>query len=150
MRRRIRALARDESGGATVLACFTLAALVVVTAALVHVGGVVVSRHRAQSAADLAALASAYALDGGGESACAAASSIADRMRVELADCSVDGWQVVVATTVSAAGSGVLPIGAARGGARARPRAPGPGAGGGPGARRRGPAAAAARAGPLE
>ena len=113
MRRRIRALARDESGGATVLACFTLAALVVVTAALVHVGGVVVSRHRAQSAADLAALAAAYALDGGGESACAAASSIADR--------SVDGWQVVVATTVSAAGSGVLPIGPARAVARAGP-----------------------------
>lgn len=121
MRRRIRALARDESGGATVLACFTLAALVVVTAALVHVGGVVVSRHRAQSAADLAALAAAYALDGGGESACAAASSIADRMRVELAHCSVDGWQVVVATTVSAAGSGVLPIGPARAVARAGP-----------------------------
>ncbi|MFC9519236.1 Rv3654c family TadE-like protein [Nocardiaceae bacterium NPDC056970] len=117
---RLRTLLRDESGGATVLACFALAALVVVTAALVHLGGVVVSRHRAQAAADLAALAAAYALDGGSESACAAASSITDRMGVELADCSVDGWQVVVSTTASA-GSGLLPIGPACAVARAGP-----------------------------
>lgn len=117
---RWRSLARDESGGATVLACFALAALVVVTAALVHLGGAVVSRHRAQAAADLSALAAAYALDGGAESACAAASTIVSRMRVRLDDCVVDGWQVVVSTTASA-GSGVLPVGPARAVARAGP-----------------------------
>ncbi|PTR21586.1 secretion/DNA translocation related TadE-like protein [Rhodococcus sp. OK519] len=113
-------LLRDESGGATVLACFALAGLVVVTAAFAHLGGVVVNRHRAQSAADLSALAAAYALGSGDESACAAASTIARRMRVELADCSVDGWEVVV-STAAATSSGVFPIGPARAVARAGP-----------------------------
>ncbi len=112
MRRRIRALARDESGGATVLACFTLPRSSWSRLPSCTWAGWSSAAPGAVRA-DLAALAAAYALDGGGESACAAASSIADRMRFELADCSVDGWQVVVATTVSAAGSGVLPIGPA-------------------------------------
>ncbi|WP_430335494.1 Rv3654c family TadE-like protein [Rhodococcus sp. ACT016] len=111
-------LVRDESGGATVLACFALIGLVAVTAVLVQVGGAVAARHRAQGAADLAALAAAQALVGGDESACAAAVSVARRMRAEVSECTVDGWDAVVSTAV--AGPALVP-GPARAIARAGP-----------------------------
>ncbi|MCQ4121689.1 Rv3654c family TadE-like protein [Rhodococcus tibetensis] len=85
-----------ERGSATVLACFALAALVVITATLLHVGSAVSVRHRAQSAADLAALAAGVGLDRGGESACAAARVVAQRMHVEMIDCKVEAWDVEV------------------------------------------------------
>jgi secretion/DNA translocation related TadE-like protein len=49
--------AADERGAATVLAAVMVAALVAVTLVGVKVGSVVVARHRAQTAADLAVLA---------------------------------------------------------------------------------------------
>lgn len=87
---------RDDRGSATILGCFLMAALVVVTATLVHVGSAVASRHRAQAAADLAALAVAVALDRGNGQACAQAERIATRMRVRVRSCTVDGWDAVV------------------------------------------------------
>ncbi|QCQ93494.1 Rv3654c family TadE-like protein [Rhodococcus sp. SGAir0479] len=111
---------RDESGGATVLACFALAGLVAVTAVLLHLGGAVAARHRAQAAADLGALAAAQALAEGSESACAAAESVARRMRVAVGECSVEGWDVVVSTEAPT-GSKALQLGPARAVARAGP-----------------------------
>ncbi|MFZ2177425.1 MAG: Rv3654c family TadE-like protein [Rhodococcus sp. (in: high G+C Gram-positive bacteria)] len=90
----------EDRGYATVLACCALAAMVVVTALLMHVGSAVSVRHRAQSAADLAAVAAATGLDQGTESACARARILAERMRAELVSCSVYDWDVVI--TVSA------------------------------------------------
>lgn len=87
---------RDEDGVATVLACCVLVAIVLMTGAMVHVGAAVVARHTAQSAADLAALSGAGAVDGGSEAACAASGEIATRMRTMLESCEVDGWDVVV------------------------------------------------------
>ncbi|TQC47964.1 pilus assembly protein TadE [Rhodococcus sp. WS4] len=89
----------DDRGAATVLACCALAALVVVTAMLVHVGSAVSVRHRAQSAADLAALAGAVGLDRGTAAACAAAQEVAGRMRTELVSCEVDDLDVEVTVT---------------------------------------------------
>ncbi|CAM3214279.1 flp pilus-assembly TadE/G-like family protein [Prescottella defluvii] len=113
-------LREDESGGATVFACFALTALVVVTAGLVHVGGAVAARHRAQAVADLAALAAASALSGGDESSCIAATSIADRMGATVARCAVSGWDVVVEAQVRV-GSVSFVAGPARAVARAGP-----------------------------
>lgn len=87
---------RDERGSATIVGCFLMAALVVVTATLVHAGSAVAARHRAQAAADLAALAVAVALDRGREQACAQAERIATRMRVRVHVCRVDGWDAIV------------------------------------------------------
>lgn len=87
---------REERGSATIVGCFLMAALVVVTATLVHVGSAVASRHRAQAAADLAALAVAVALDRGSEQACGQAERIATRMRVRVRACTVDGWDAIV------------------------------------------------------
>ncbi|MGF7123138.1 Rv3654c family TadE-like protein [Rhodococcus sp. TAF43] len=113
-------LREDESGGATVFACFALAALVAVTAGLVHVGGAVAARHRAQAAADLAALAAASALSDGDESPCEAAVSIAVRMGATVPKCTVSGWDVVVGAEVRV-GSVSFVVGPARAIARAGP-----------------------------
>ncbi|AOW95102.1 pilus assembly protein TadE [Rhodococcus sp. WMMA185] len=86
-----------DRGSATVLACFGLAALVVVTVMLMHVGSAVSVRHRAQSAADLAALSAAVGLDRGTRAACAAADEVIERMRTAMVSCEVDGWDVEVA-----------------------------------------------------
>jgi secretion/DNA translocation related TadE-like protein len=89
----------DDRGAATVLACCALAALVVVTAMLVHIGSAVSVRHRAQSAADLAALAAAVGLDRGTAAACAAAQEVAGRMHTRLVSCTVENWDVEVTVT---------------------------------------------------
>lgn len=95
-------------------------ALLWVTAAGAYVGSAVVARHRAQAAADLAALAAASRLPSGSAAACARATSVARAMRVDDARCEVDGLDVVV-TVVVAVRMGVAFTGAARAAARAGP-----------------------------
>lgn len=92
---------RGEEGGVTVLAAFALTALLVVVIAVVHVGSAVSARHRAQSAADLSALAAAGALDRGVADACATAGTIVARMEGTLSNCTIEGWDVVVEVSIS-------------------------------------------------
>jgi secretion/DNA translocation related TadE-like protein len=87
-----------------------------VTGAGAYLGSVVVARHRAQAAADLAALAAASRLPSGAAAACARATAVAREMRVDHAECGVDGLDVVVTVQVAIAFAG-----AARAGARAGP-----------------------------
>jgi secretion/DNA translocation related TadE-like protein len=61
-----------------------------------YLGSAVIARHRAQAAADLAALAAAARLPAGVEVACGQAMAIANAMRVGVADCAVDELDVVV------------------------------------------------------
>ncbi|OZE99905.1 Rv3654c family TadE-like protein [Rhodococcoides fascians] len=98
------AFARFESqdkGSVTVTAAFALTALLVVVIAVVHVGSAVGARHRAQSAADLAALAAAGALDRGVVDACATGRDVVERVGGSVSTCTVEGWDVVVEVTVS-------------------------------------------------
>lgn len=89
----------DEHGAGTVLALAMAGVLLFVTVAVSGVVAVV-GRHRvAQSAADLAALAGAAALQDGRD-ACAAAGALARRNRATLTGCRVSGWEVEV-TVVS-------------------------------------------------
>ena len=90
--------------------------LLSVTAAGAYLGSVVVARHRAQAAADLAALAAASRLPSGAEMACAGAVAVAREMRVGAARCKVDGLDVVVTVQVPVAFAGT-----ARAAARAGP-----------------------------
>ena len=99
---RERSLAADH-GAATVLASFALLGLLAVVLLLVQVGTAVSARHAAQSAADLAALAAAGALDRGTDSACAAAETIAARTRARVSECEVREWDVVVTVTARTA-----------------------------------------------
>jgi secretion/DNA translocation related TadE-like protein len=87
--------------------------LVAVTAAIAlaaaAVGGSVVARHRAMSAADLAALAAADALARADADPCAAAEHIAARHEVDLLECTTAG--LVVDVVVGAPVRGALGFG---------------------------------------
>ncbi len=92
-----------------------VAALLCVTGAGTYLGSVVVARHRAQAAADLAALAGAGRLPAGPEAACARAVAVTRAMGTAEASCVVDDLDVVVTVRVAVRG------GAASAAARAGP-----------------------------
>ena len=91
---------RDDRGAGTAFAAFALLALLLLAAAAIEIGGAVTARHRAQSAADLAALAAAgqvvLGVDG-----CAAARRLADRNGGRLTGCSLEGADVLVQVEVA-------------------------------------------------
>ncbi|KAA1249147.1 flp pilus-assembly TadE/G-like family protein [Mycobacterium simiae] len=98
--RRSRLRSRDDAGSATVLAVSMVAVLLFVTAAGAYLGAVAVARHRAQAAADLAALAAAARLPHGPAAACASATAVARAMRIGGVQCGVQGLDVVVTVEV--------------------------------------------------
>jgi secretion/DNA translocation related TadE-like protein len=97
---------------AAVLLAFTIGA--------VHVGSAVIARHRAQAAADLAALAAAGHIAHGTDAACAQATAVARAMRTVVTGCAVDGLDVTV-TVDAAVALGRFGIGPASAAARAGP-----------------------------
>jgi secretion/DNA translocation related TadE-like protein len=93
-----------ERGSATVLG---VGLMVVVLALFVfgaQLGAAVATRHRAEAAADLAALASATHAVSGQEFACRAANRVASHMAARLAACELNGWEVIVRVTVDPPG----------------------------------------------
>jgi secretion/DNA translocation related TadE-like protein len=92
-----------------------VAVLLAVTVGGEDLGAVVVARHRAQSAADLAALAAAARLPAGIPTACALADEVVRAMRAGRVDCVVDDLDVVV-TVDAAVGRWGTPRAAARAG----------------------------------
>ena len=100
-----------------------IAVIVALTVGAAGYGAVVIARHRAQAAADLAALAAAEALADGRETACGRASSITTAMGAALADCRAEGLDVVVTVDVAVPlrVPGLLATGPARSTARAGP-----------------------------
>ncbi|WP_454194702.1 Rv3654c family TadE-like protein [Nocardia sp. Marseille-Q1738] len=94
--RRFAGVVHGENGVATVFAGSALAALLGATLLIGHVGAVVVARHRAQAAADMAALAAASALVQGVDPACAEADEVARRMGTRMRICSAAEWDVTV------------------------------------------------------
>jgi len=89
-----------------VLGALLVALLLAVTVGGAELGAVLVARHRAQSAADLAALAAAARLPAGPDRACARARDLAHRMGLTEIDCVVEKLDVVVTVSVA------LPAGA--------------------------------------
>lgn len=81
-----------------------VAALIGLTLGAVVAGGVVIARHRAQAAADLAALAGASRLSAGPDAACRTAGAIGSAMGASLAGCEVDHLDVIVTCTVRLGG----------------------------------------------
>lgn len=86
----------EDDGSATVTACLALAALLALTVLVTHVGGVIAARHRAQAAADLAALAAAAELPAGADAGCAAAEALGRHMKAGVVRCEVAGWDVLI------------------------------------------------------
>lgn len=97
-----------------------VAALLAVTGGGLCVGSAVIARHRAQAAADLAALAAAARLPAGAAAACGQAVQVMRRMAARPAECRVDGLDVVVSVEVPVMFTGRW-IGPARAAARAGP-----------------------------
>jgi len=103
-----------------VLGAALIVAVVAVAMGGLHVGAAIVARHRAQAAADLAALAAASRLPAGGAAACSEAAAVGTAMGASLHECHVDRLDVVVTVTV---GTGKLFRADAHASARAGPLA---------------------------
>ena len=85
-----------DQGSATVWAAGGIAALLVVVGLVIALGAAAVTRHRAASAADLAALAAAAHATEGERQACSRAGWVADQMRARLTACRLRGWDAEV------------------------------------------------------
>lgn len=92
-------MTRDERGAASLLVVSFVALLLLIGCALGVVAAMVRAHRAAQSAADLAALAGASALQRG-ESGCAAADSVAAANGASVDACWTDGDDVRVTVTV--------------------------------------------------
>ena len=86
----------DERGVATVFGAWVIVGLVGLVVAVVFVGSAVVARHRAQSVADLAALAAAQRAMLALDDPCGAARALSATSSVTIARCRTDGEDVVV------------------------------------------------------
>ncbi|MGU3651209.1 Rv3654c family TadE-like protein [Mycolicibacterium sp. A43C] len=107
----------EDGGSATLIATALMVVLLTVTVGVLVLGSVVGARHRAQSGADLAALAGAASVPSGPQSACAAAQAVAESNHVTVVECAVHGLDVAVSVTATT----VLPGRGARAEARAGP-----------------------------
>ncbi|MFF2620696.1 Rv3654c family TadE-like protein [Oerskovia jenensis] len=110
---------RDRGSG-TVLALGLIAVVLVLGLALAALASAQGARGRAQAAADLAALAAATALQGGGE-ACRTAQETAERNGAVVVACDEQGDGVVRVDVTREATGWVGLLGTARAAARAGP-----------------------------
>jgi secretion/DNA translocation related TadE-like protein len=86
---------RHEDGAGTVLVVAMMGLVLFVAAVAAGVVAIVAAHRTAQSAADLAALAGAVAMQDGADP-CARAQLIAARNQAVLLNCGVEGWNVTV------------------------------------------------------
>jgi secretion/DNA translocation related TadE-like protein len=89
-----------DDGVATVWAAAAMAVLTSVLAICLHLGSAVLARHRAESAADLAALAGAREAVRGEATACRRAAAIAAAAGGGVVRCRLVGWSVLVEVRV--------------------------------------------------
>lgn len=99
----------DQRGSATVTGLMLIGVLVVVAAACSLGAAALVAQRKAQSGADLVALAAAGAIQRGGD-ACAAASAYALANKVVLDRCAAQGEQVLIVVSVPVVAKGLLNV----------------------------------------
>lgn len=107
-----------DAGSATVWIIVTGLVFVVVASLVALVGAATLARHRARSAADLAAFGAALRSWDGEEVACAKAAEISERNHARLVECRLEGLDAIVTVEVSV---GVPGARSARASARAGP-----------------------------
>lgn len=122
----MRARRREERGSATVWVLALSGVLVSLGAAAVLIGAAVIGRHRAEAAADLAALAAAGRAVTGAADPCAAALAIASSNGAVLESCAVRPGAVVELRVTVEVALGPLGRRRAHAAARAGPVGPGP------------------------
>lgn len=96
---RVVRIVRDETGSASVVAAGIIAAMMSLVLAVVSATALVAARHEAQVAADLSAVAGAFA-HYRGEDGCRAAGETARHNGAELAACGVADGDVTVTARV--------------------------------------------------
>jgi secretion/DNA translocation related TadE-like protein len=119
----------DDRGVATVWAATAVGVLIAVLVALLDVVGAVAARHRAEAAADLAALAAAGQAVRGTAAACARAAAVTTGFGGRLVLCRLQGWEALVEVELdhpSALVDGRTARGRARAGPVAGPSIPEP------------------------
>lgn len=116
---------RGDRGSATIWVLALCGVLLSLGAAAVLVGAAVAGRHRAEAAADLAALAAAGQAVAGAADPCAAATSIASVNGAVLESCTLHPGAVVEVRV--AVGVRLGPLGRRQASARARAGPAGPG-----------------------
>lgn len=97
-----------DRGIATVVAAGMIGIMGLLLGALLVLGSAVATRHRAENAADLAALAGAADAAQGREPACARAREVVERNGATLVSCTWIGWDLQVDVARSC---GCLPVG---------------------------------------
>lgn len=108
-----------DEGSATVGVLAVGLALVLMALSFAMAGAAAVARHKAQAAADLAALGGALRAWEGEHAACRRAADITVRNGARMTSCRTDGLDVVIEVEVAV--SGIDAVGAARAAARAGP-----------------------------
>jgi secretion/DNA translocation related TadE-like protein len=108
-----------ERGSATIWALATGLVFVIAAVTLAVAGSTTVARHRAQAAADFAALGAAARTWDGESAACGRAADLSARNGAELVACRLEGLDAVVTVEVRGVGAGRW--GAVRASARAGP-----------------------------
>jgi secretion/DNA translocation related TadE-like protein len=89
-----------DRGSATVWAVAGVAVIMTVFLVGLHLGSAVIARHRAEAAADLAALAAAGVAVEGAEAACDRAGEVAAAMGGTVTSCGLVGWDALVEVRV--------------------------------------------------
>ncbi|MGW5866294.1 Rv3654c family TadE-like protein [Streptomyces sp. NPDC055239] len=117
---------RGDRGAATVWVVVVMAVLCVICGAVLAMGQVIVARHRAGGAADLAALAAADHWTEGRSGACAEAGRVAEAQGVRIVRCGLRGE---ISDVTAAAGFGPFVTEVRSRAGPAGPIAPTPGAG---------------------
>lgn len=91
---------RHDAGSATVPAAAAVGVLVLLLALGLQLGAAVLARHRAEGAADLAALAAAREVVMGVDVACDRAARLAGAQGARMTSCTATGWSVTVVVVV--------------------------------------------------
>jgi secretion/DNA translocation related TadE-like protein len=121
-----------ERGAGSILVLCAVAVILTAAVAVTALAAGYHARHRAATAADLAALAAAGEIRSGAPAACALAQTVAEANGGVLRSCDIGGWQVVVAVAAQIRGPATwLPDPVRR--ARAAPTSIGQVTAGGPG-----------------
>ena len=116
----MRSRPRSDRGSASIAAAWMMVVLLAATFVAMQLGSAVIARHRAQAAADMAALAAAGFMPAGLAAACDKAAAVARAMGTAVTACTADALDVLVTVDapVPAAPWG---MGSARAVARAGP-----------------------------
>jgi secretion/DNA translocation related TadE-like protein len=100
----------------TIFGCLSVGLLLAVTIVAVRLGGAMLARQQAETAADLGALAGAAQILHGSAAACAAAGRVVTANSATMTSCTADGLDVLVEVDARAPALGGIALAHARAG----------------------------------